>query len=104
MEAVRPLVDAYLLTLFRWRALSRRGFAETRRGDCRILPPLAQELATTTTTWRDYVAPVVERVASTVADHAPADFAVPTSLSGRHRRVASQSRGLRKARATRLPS
>src|SRR5205807_2904853 len=36
MEACRPAVDLYLLTLLRHRRFRRSDFIETRRGDCRL--------------------------------------------------------------------
>lgn len=74
MEACRPLVDAYLLTLLRHRKLARKDFVETRRGGCRLLTSPAEELAATTMTWREYVAPVVERVAQTLGDSVPSSL------------------------------
>ncbi len=102
MEACRPLVDAYLLTLLRQRTLNRRDLAETRRGDCRILPPLAERLATTVGTWQQYVAPAVERVAQTIGDHATDPFAVPTNLTGTHRKAAWQRRQSQRTRSAPL--
>jgi CRISPR-associated endonuclease Cas1 len=72
MEAVRPAVDAYLLALLTQRTLSVRDFAETRQGACRMTQRLAASLAETSTAWRDQIAPVVERVAHTLAGHATA--------------------------------
>jgi len=47
MEAVRPAVDAYLLALLTERTLRGREFVETRDGCCRIIPRLAEQLAST---------------------------------------------------------
>jgi CRISPR-associated endonuclease Cas1 len=88
MEACRPLVDAYLLTLLRHRTLSRRDFVETSGGNCRLRPRLARELATTAPTWATYLAPVVERTAQAIADAAAKPFQLPTSLTGIVRRAA----------------
>jgi CRISPR-associated endonuclease Cas1 len=104
MEACRPLVDTYLLTLVRHRTLTRKDFAETRRGDCRILPPLAKELASTLPAWRDYIAPVVERVAQAIGDRAPSRLDVPSALTGAKRRAAWQQRGSLKHTNPRLPA
>lgn len=104
MEACRPLIDAYLLTLLRQRTLSRTDFAETRRGDCRIRPRLAEQLAATTATWWEYVAPVAERVAQTIGDHAPTPLAVPTPLTGTQRSAARGQRATARQRTARLPA
>ena len=68
MEAGRPAVDDYVLDLARARIFSARDFGETRRGVCRVLAPLAHELAKTGHEWRRLIAPhaeqVVERLAS----------------------------------------
>jgi hypothetical protein len=63
MEAIRPMADAYLLALLTQRTLSHEDFVETRQGSCRLTPGVAARLATTTTTWRDHVGPVVEGTA-----------------------------------------
>lgn len=63
MEAARPAVDAYVLKLLQTRTFSRRDFAETARGVCRINPPLSHELAETAPRWAAAVAPAVEAVA-----------------------------------------
>jgi hypothetical protein len=63
MEAIRPLVDAYLLALLTQRKLSHEDFVETRQGSCRLTPGMAARLVTTTNTWRDHVGPVVEGTA-----------------------------------------
>jgi CRISPR-associated endonuclease Cas1 len=67
MEAVRPDVDAYVLELLRSRTFTRRDFGETRRGVCRILPPLSHELAETAPHWASLIAPVVEETAKWLA-------------------------------------
>jgi CRISPR-associated endonuclease Cas1 len=64
MEPVRPKVDAFLLDLLRERVFSRDDFEETRRGVCRVLPPLTHHLAETGPRWAQDVAPWAERVAS----------------------------------------
>ena len=51
MEAVRPVVDGYVLDLFRARPLTKADFAEDRRGVLRVLPPLAHRIAEAMPTW-----------------------------------------------------
>jgi CRISPR-associated endonuclease Cas1 len=63
MEAIRPLADAYLLALLTQWTLSHEDFVETRQGSCRLTPGMAARLATTTTTWRDHIGPVIEGTA-----------------------------------------
>ena len=87
MEACRPAVDAYLLRLLRERTFRSRDCAETRRGNCRVLPPLARQLATTAETWRDRVGPVVEAAAQRVADAGAALGELPTPLTNSKRKI-----------------
>jgi CRISPR-associated endonuclease Cas1 len=68
MEAVRPSVDAYALALLRSRVFRADDFYETRRGGCRILPPLTHTLAETTIEWAGQLAPVAEHATRVLAD------------------------------------
>jgi CRISPR-associated endonuclease Cas1 len=81
MEAVRPTVDAYVLALLTQRTLSSREFVETREGSCRITPRLAASLAETCTAWREQVAPVVERIAHLLTEHAASPLPRLTPLT-----------------------
>ena len=63
MEAVRPVVDRWLLDTLASRTFARDDFHETRQGVCRLMPPLARLLAGTAPQWAAAVAPVVEAVA-----------------------------------------
>src|SRR2546422_71669 len=67
MEAVRPVVDSYVLALLTQRTLARRDFIETRQGSCRLTPHLAADLVATCTAWRQHVAPVVENIGHALA-------------------------------------
>jgi CRISPR-associated protein Cas1 len=67
MEAARPTVDTYLLELLRERSFTRRDFAETVRGVCRVNPPLSHELAETALRWAEVIAPAAEAVAEQLA-------------------------------------
>jgi CRISPR-associated endonuclease Cas1 len=67
MEAARPAVDAHVSELLHSRAFSRRDFAETPRGVCRVNPPLSHELAETAPRWAAAIAPVAEAVAHELA-------------------------------------
>jgi len=84
MEAVRPTVDAYVLAMLTQRTLSPLEFVETRKGGCRITPRLASELADTCPAWRHHVAPVVEWVAHTLAEHSTARLPLRTPLTRRN--------------------
>lgn len=87
MEACRPAVDAYVLRLLCERTFRSRDFAETRQGNCRVLPPLARELATTAETWRERIGPVVEAAAHRIAD-AGSLGKLPTPLTHSRRQTA----------------
>ena len=67
MEVARPVVDGYLLELLQARTFTRRDFAETARGVCRVNPPLSHELAETAPRWADAMGPAVEAVAEQLA-------------------------------------
>jgi CRISPR-associated protein Cas1 len=104
MEAARPDVDQLVLDLLQDRVFKAADFAETRRGVCRIVAPLAHELAATTLLWRSLVAPVCERVAATFAS-APGSRVerTPTPLTGARRRAANPRRRPRAALTRHLP-
>ena len=79
MDAVRPLVDSYVLALLTQRTLRAREFIETRQGACGLTRRLAEELVETLPAWRRYVAPVVEHAA-----HILVDTAISPSPHPRH--------------------
>jgi hypothetical protein len=81
MEAVRPLVDSYVLALLTQRTLAASDFVETRQGACRLMPRLAGELAGTLSAWRHHIAPVVEQTAHTLADSSPSRLPLLTPLT-----------------------
>ncbi len=68
MEPVRPAVDALVLDLARAHVFSREDFFETRQGVCRVLPPLAAELAATGSRWAHELSPVAEWLAREFLD------------------------------------
>src|SRR5579862_862532 len=91
MEAARPDVDAFVLTLLRTRKFTRSDFAETRRGICRILPPLSHELSQTAEHWGRLIAPIVEAVAHQLADSPGSRIAdSPTPLTRTRRQRTSR--------------
>jgi CRISPR-associated endonuclease Cas1 len=89
MEAVRPDVDAYALELLQSHTFTRKDFAETARGVCRVNPPLSHQLAETAPHWGRLIAPVVERAAKRFAA-APGSRieSLTTPLTGTNRSAA----------------
>ena len=63
MEPVRPQVDGFVLDLLESRAFRKKDFFETRKGVCRVMPPLTQLLAETAPRWAAAVASIAERLA-----------------------------------------
>jgi hypothetical protein len=63
IEALRPVVDGYLLTMLEERTFAVQEFFETRQGVVRLMPPLPQALAEMSPRLAKLVAPVVEQVA-----------------------------------------
>ena len=92
MEAVRPVVDGYVLDLFRARPLTKADFAEDRRGVLRVLPPLAHRIAEAMSTWAAAFGPVVERVARILSASSPYDVSVPSVLTRDKHKVAAARR------------
>jgi CRISPR-associated endonuclease Cas1 len=87
MEAVRPNVDRYLQNLLTDRVFTAADFHETRRGTCRLLPPLTRQLAETLPAWRQLIAPVAEHVARLVLPSAGRTAPAPTTLTQTNRRA-----------------
>jgi CRISPR-associated protein Cas1 len=103
MEPVRPKVDAYVLDLFENHVFGSGDFYETRKGVCRLLPPLTERLAATTTSWATFVAPVAERMASMLAKSDGARFnRLPTPLTNANR-LAGRESMRRRSRQPRPP-
>ena len=92
MEAVRPMVDAYVLALLSQRTLARGDFAETRQGACRLTPSLASRLADTTDTWRHHIASVVEGISHAFVRSEARPMAIASPLTGAQRRAAWDDR------------
>jgi CRISPR-associated endonuclease Cas1 len=63
MEAIRPRVDAWLLSYLESRVFAKREFFEARNGNCRLMPVVAAELAQTAELWAGALGPVVEDIA-----------------------------------------
>jgi CRISPR-associated endonuclease Cas1 len=91
MEAVRPVVDGYVLDLFRARPLMRTDFAEDRRGVLRVLPPLTHRIAEAMPTWGLALGPVVEQVSRILSASSPYDVSVPSVLTrDKHKAAAAR--------------
>lgn len=88
LEVVRPQVDGWVLNLIAETTFRASDFHETRRGSCRILPPLTHVLAETLGTWRDLLAPVADQVAGWFANGARSP---KVRATGRLRNTASQA-------------
>lgn len=89
MEAVRPTVDNYLLDLIDGHVFRRGDFRETRKGVCRINPPLSHHLAQTVNYWYDLVAPIIEKSIRTLTSGNDKD----THLTRSNQRPNSTLRG-----------
>jgi hypothetical protein len=66
MEPLRPEVDDFLLGMLGQRTFKYSDFFETREGNCRLMPSIAQELASTAERWTKLLGPIVENVAQTL--------------------------------------
>lgn len=105
IEAVRPMVDAYLLELTRERTFRARDFHETRQGSCRLLAPLTHTLAKTIPTWRAHIAPVAEAVARMLRGSPGSRSSRSlTPLTEANRRAAHPRLGNRKRRGLEPPA
>ncbi len=92
MEAVRPIVDGYVLDLLRARPLMKTDFAEDRRGVLRVLPPLTHRIAEAMPAWAMALGPVVEQVARILSASSPYDISVPSVLTRDKHKVAAARR------------
>ena len=64
MEAVRPLVDAYLFDWLSRGPLCREWFFEQGNGNCRLMGEFAARLSETAPIWRKAIGPIAERAAN----------------------------------------
>jgi CRISPR-associated endonuclease Cas1 len=85
IEAVRPEVEGFVLELLKTRCFRAADFHETAQGQCHILPPLTHTLAETSPVWEKRVAPVVEKVARTLASSNPRIVRIATPLTETNR-------------------
>ncbi|MEZ4412427.1 MAG: CRISPR-associated endonuclease Cas1 [Gemmatimonadales bacterium] len=68
MEPARPRVDAYVLDLFERREFRKEDFFELPDGQCRLMPPLTEELIKTGARWARLVLPEAQRVVATLLE------------------------------------
>jgi len=89
MEPIRPQVDAFVLDWLTRETLKREWFFEQRDGNCRLMAPLAIQLAETAPTWGRAVAPIAEWVAqsvwSSIRKPRHSNQGLPTPLTQRRR-------------------
>lgn len=89
MEPARPLVDGWVLDLLESHRFRADDFSETRRGVCRVTPPLTHRLAEATTHIATLVAPYAELVAQMLTETPDLRLdRIPTPLTGTNRRRA----------------
>lgn len=96
MEPVRPLVDAFLLEFLSRRTLTSRELVERLDGQCRLLPPLTEELAATAPLWARRVRPVAQQLAAQLlaAEREQTDGARSArAVSSEPRRAVARARG-----------
>jgi CRISPR-associated protein Cas1 len=82
LDAIRPAVDRYALTLLRDRPLSRHDVGELPSGICRLRPALASLLCETAPRWRLLAVEAVEMVAGMLRAMAADIFTSPASGAG----------------------
>jgi CRISPR-associated endonuclease Cas1 len=85
IEAIRPRIESFLLSLYRSRTFSKSDFYETERGVFRVGAALARQLAETMPAWRQLVAPHAERVVELIASSAPGQIRIPSKLTQSNR-------------------
>lgn len=89
MEPVRPLVDAFALSLYRERSIGMDDVFELRDGQCRLLPSLTRQLTATGALWARAVRPVADAIAKALVQHPKKGRAIvpgvplPRTSSGR---------------------
>jgi hypothetical protein len=66
MEAVRPVVDIYVLDWIKHATLRRNWFFEEHDGNCRLMSPFAELLSGTAQMWQRAIAPHAEWIARTL--------------------------------------
>jgi CRISPR-associated endonuclease Cas1 len=101
MEAIRPLVDGYVLDWILSQPLRREWFFERRDGNCRLMASFAVRLTETASVWARAVGPVAEWVARqlwSTTQKRTSSILPPTRLTQTHRR---ESKGITSAHTAR---
>jgi CRISPR-associated endonuclease Cas1 len=82
LEAFRPAVDEHLMGLLSGRTFSRREFAELPTGQVRLMPQLADDLATSTLpSWERMASAHAEKIARTLARSVGGGIRIPSSTT-----------------------
>jgi len=63
LETIRPQIEAFVLATLARDTYARDDFFELRDGGCRLMPPLTERFAETSTRWAEAIAPVAGHVA-----------------------------------------
>jgi CRISPR-associated endonuclease Cas1 len=99
LEAIRPDIDRWVLSVVETHSFRKTDFYETRRGVFRVGTDLARATAETLSTWRGLLAPIVEGCAMAFASSSDKPLRVATKLT-EIRRV--QGRGKRSSKPLQL--
>lgn len=95
LEIVRPDIDRWLLQLLARRTFRAAEFHETRTGQCRLMPPLTQELVETMPLWSREIAPVAERLTHLLADGTGRSHRLTPLTQGNRRPAVGPANGRR---------
>ena len=97
MEPIRPTVDRFVLDLLARRELSRKDLFELEDGQCRLLPPLTEDLAATAPRWARLVLPIAQGLVDQLQKAVDEGFARPNhrSEAPKRRRRRRQLRAMR---------
>jgi CRISPR-associated endonuclease Cas1 len=95
VEAIRPMVEAYVLDLVKSRVFTRTDFAETKNGTCRVLRPLTNELSEQALRWHAHITPVVKEVKNRIMETVEGDKRISKRDTGTAKKT-----GPKKRRAT----
>jgi hypothetical protein len=99
LEAIRPAIDRWVLSVVETHSFRKADFYETRRGVFRVGTDLARAMAETLSTWRRLLAPIVEGCAMAFASSSDKPLRVATKLTEARR---AQGRGKRSAKPLQL--
>ncbi len=88
LEPLRPLVDQHVLDLLAVRHLTYADVVETRTGQCRLLPPLTEQMCALMPALGRSAGPIAEQVAHAVARSHPGEIELRTPLSRANNRSA----------------